>query len=121
MPAPTVLVVDDEEAVRRFVCRVLERDGYRALAASGPDEALDAVRRPDAPIDLVLTDVQMPRMAGHELVPRLLARRPSLRVLYMSGYAGDAPPALAPLLEKPFTAAALVAAVRGALAEPQAA
>jgi DNA-binding NtrC family response regulator len=112
----TVLVVEDEESVRSFVRVALETDGYSVVEAAGPDEALDAVRRYPGPIDLVLTDVILPRIRGNELVPLLLARRPGMRALYMSGFLADVPAGeVAPLLQKPFTLAALSAAVRTAL------
>jgi DNA-binding NtrC family response regulator len=118
----TVLVVDDEPLVRRLVAAALERDGFAVLEADGAEEALEISRRHPGRIDLVLTDVCMPRMAGSELVPLLVARRPGLRALYMSGDIRDVPRAqVTPLLEKPFTLAALAAAVRGALHESQAA
>src|SRR5262245_29022442 len=118
----TVLVVDDEPFVRRFVVAALEHEGFSVLSADGPEHALDLSRRHHGRIDLVLTDVCMPRMGGNELVPLLMARRPGLRALYMSGNPRDVPVGqVQPLLEKPFTLAALGAAVRGALAEPRAA
>ena len=118
MPVPTVLVVDDEHALRGFVCTALERDGYTALEASHPKEAIEIVRGYQGRIDLVLTDVHMPDMCGTELVPLLLARRPGMRVLYMSGFLDEIPPGdVVPLLEKPFTVAALRLAVERALSE----
>lgn len=122
MGAPTVLVVEDEDAVRAFVRAALERDGYGVVEARSADEALDAVRRYPGPLDLVLADVILPRIRGNELVPLLLARRPAMRALYMSGYIADVPAGeVAPLLQKPFTLAALSTAVRDALAAAQAA
>jgi CheY-like chemotaxis protein len=118
----TVLVVDDEPLVRRFVVAALEREGFSVLAADGSEAALDVARRHPGPIHLVLTDVCMPRMRGNELVPLLMARRPGIRALYMSGDPREVPVAqVQPLLQKPFTLAALGTAVRGALAEPRAA
>jgi PAS domain S-box-containing protein len=84
-----VLLVEDEEPVRKVTRRLLEQGGYEVVeAASGPE----AIRQFDSlagSVDLVLTDVVMPRMGGRELATRLLARNPSLPVLYMSGYAAD--------------------------------
>jgi DNA-binding NtrC family response regulator len=118
----TVLVVDDEPFVRRFVAEALEHEGFAVLVAAGAEDALEVARRHHGRIDLVLTDVCMPRIRGNELVPLLMARRPGLRSLYMSGDIREVPAAhVQPLLEKPFTLAALGAAVRGALAEPRAA
>src|SRR5690606_30996068 len=84
-----VLLVEDEEPVRKVTRRLLEQGGYEVVeAASGPE----AIRQFDSlagSVDLVLTDVVMPRMGGRELATRLLARNPSLPILYMSGYAAD--------------------------------
>jgi CheY-like chemotaxis protein len=83
----TILLVDDEDTVRRFGCRVLEKHGFEVLAAGSAAEALAAAET--RLIDLLLTDVMMPGMNGHQLAETLLARRPSLRVLFISGYAED--------------------------------
>lgn len=115
-----ILVVDDEELVRGLVRAVLEAEGFHVLEAAGAEEALEAARSPVA-VDLVVTDVCMPRIRGTELVPLLRARRPGLRALYMSGNPGEAAGQAWPLLQKPFTPAALVDAVRAALAETRAA
>ena len=117
----TVLVVEDEEAVRRMTCRTLEENGYRALGASGGAEALEAFGAEQG-VDLVLTDVVMPGMSGKELVAALRARGSAVRAVYMSGYAGDVVARHGdleddiPLLAKPFTAGDLLRAVHGALA-----
>jgi two-component system cell cycle sensor histidine kinase/response regulator CckA len=86
----TVLVVEDEEAVRSLSRRALEAGGYTVLAAADGADAVRLVERYGGPIHLVLTDVVMPGMSGRELADRLVQRRPGLRVLYMSGYPGDA-------------------------------
>ena len=81
----SVLIVDDEEPVRTFVDRVLRAAGYEtALAADGP-EALEVAS--GRHLDLVVTDVNMPHMSGDELARRLRQREPSLKVLYLTGYA----------------------------------
>jgi hypothetical protein len=122
MASATVLVVEDDDSIRRLVSGALEADGYAVLEAPGADEALEACRRHPGPIDLVLSDVMMPRVRGDQLVPQLLARRPEMRALYMSGFLADVPAArIRPLLEKPFTLADLRAAVRDTLAAPRAA
>jgi PAS domain S-box-containing protein len=120
--AGTVLVVEDEEAVRTLACRVLRGKGYRVLEAASADLALAILGGSTDPIDLLLTDVVMPGMSGPVLADRLLGRHPSLRVLYMSGYAEEAIerqgslPAGGELLEKPFTADQLARRVRAAIA-----
>ena len=120
----TILVVEDEGAVRDLVRRSLERKGYTVLCASSTDEALTLGSRRDRPIHLLLTDVVMPQMSGYELARRLTLLRPEMRVLYMSGYPenGTAQRAMmepgAWLLEKPFTPYELTSAVRRVLDRP---
>ncbi len=82
----TVLVVEDERGVRQIVRSVLLGNGYKVLAAAGGEEALAICAGYAGSIDLVITDVVMPRMSGREFVERLHAARPGLRVLYFSGY-----------------------------------
>jgi PAS domain S-box-containing protein len=120
----TVLVVEDDQAVRGFVTRILERAGYRVLSA--PDGPAALMIDPDEKIDLLLTDVVMPAMGGREVAERLAAMRPGLRVLFVSGHAENAivrEGVLDPeihYLAKPFTAAALLAAVDAELTPPEA-
>ena len=84
-PRQTILIVDDEESVRRFVERVLHEAGYQtALAADGP-EALEVAKRLGS-FDLLLTDLMMPQMAGDELARRLRRDEPKLKILYLTGY-----------------------------------
>src|ERR1700719_614975 len=84
----TVLVVDDEEPVRKFVDRVLRDAGHQtALAADGP-EAIEVASKL-ASLDILVTDVMMPLMAGDELARRLRQLQPSLKVLYLTGYADN--------------------------------
>src|ERR1700744_3464637 len=86
----TILVVDDAEVLRPLLTEVLESYGYRVLlAASGP-EALAVAEQAPGPIDLLLTDLVMPGMSGHELAGRLSERLPALKVLFTSGYPDDA-------------------------------
>jgi PAS domain S-box-containing protein len=85
----TILVVEDEPAVRALVARILRGTGYRVLEAGNGEGALEVFGRADGRVDLVLSDVVMPRMSGPELVRRLLLQRPDLRVLFMSGYTQD--------------------------------
>jgi two-component system, cell cycle sensor histidine kinase and response regulator CckA len=115
-----ILVVEDEEAVRRMTCRTLEQNGYRAIGASGAKEALRAFAAEDG-IDLVLTDVVMPDLSGKELVAALRERGSDVRAIYMSGYAGDVVARHGgleddvPLLQKPFAADELLRTIQDAL------
>jgi two-component system cell cycle sensor histidine kinase/response regulator CckA len=87
--AETILIVEDEAAVRRMAARALAAQGYAILEAENGAEALEVLARGDSPIDLVLTDVVMPLVNGRELGERLSVERPGLRVLFMSGYTDD--------------------------------
>lgn len=84
-PPRTVLVVDDEEGIRKFVERVLQGAGYKTVVASSGPEALRLASSTDT-IDLVVTDVMMPEMSGCELARRLRQSNPDLKVLYVTGY-----------------------------------
>jgi CheY-like chemotaxis protein len=82
----TILLVEDEEGVRRLLKHILSKNGYTVIeAASGP-EAIAAYRQLRRPIDLLLTDIVMPRMSGRELADRMVELQPGLKVIYMSGY-----------------------------------
>lgn len=81
----TVLIVDDEESVRKFVDRVLRSAGYQTVVASDGTEAIDVVLK-SAP-DILVTDMMMPKMAGDELARRLRQHQPSIKVLYLTGFA----------------------------------
>jgi CheY-like chemotaxis protein len=114
----TLLVVDDEAALRDVAGRILSGAGYRVLTAEGGTRALELAAGHEGPIDLLVSDVVMPGMPGKELAERFADARPDTGVLYMSDYAhsvlasrGTLDPGVV-LLEKPFTAAALLAAVR---------
>src|SRR5262245_9713197 len=82
MTGPTVLLADDEDLVRRFVRAVLERNGCSVLEAPGGKEALALCEQFEGPIDLLVTDVVMPRMNGRELAERVRNMRPDTKVLY---------------------------------------
>jgi len=82
----TVLLVEDEPALRELAAVILEGEGYRVLQASDGGEAIVVAERHRGPIDLLVTDVVMPRLSGPELAERLRSLRPELEVLYMSGY-----------------------------------
>ncbi len=86
----TILVVEDEEGIRRVASRVLETQGYRILLAEDGVAALELLDRWDGPLDLLLTDVVMPRMDGRQLAEQVRQRFPNLRVIYTSGYTDDA-------------------------------
>jgi PAS domain S-box-containing protein len=116
-----VLVVDDEDAIRKLIQRVLKATNYEVLvAASGPD-ALEMVTQLQHPPDLLLTDVVMPRMSGRELADRLRESNPRIRTLFMSGYPDKIIAAHGALtseqeyLQKPFDSAELLAAIHSAL------
>jgi len=85
----TVLLVEDSAVVRDVVATMLEGGGLTVLQASGGEEALALARRGDAPIDLLLTDIVMPKMSGVELADRMERERPGMRILFMTGYAEE--------------------------------
>ncbi|MEK6688436.1 MAG: ATP-binding protein, partial [Gemmatimonadota bacterium] len=117
----TILLVEDEEAVRRFVRRRLEASGYTVLEASNGREALRVAERHAGTIHLLISDVIMPEMGGRVLAEQLGSTRPDLRVLFVSGYTDDAVlragvmQASRAFLPKPFTPAGLVQKVREVL------
>jgi PAS domain S-box-containing protein len=117
----TILLVEDNEAVRDLTETVLTSYGYKVIVTQNPEHAQRVAETPGADIQLVLTDVVMPSMSGRELVRKLTAKCPHLRVLYMSGYtdniitcSGVLEPGLA-FLQKPFTPALLAQKVREVL------
>ena len=120
----TILVVEDGDAVRNLVCRMLVQNGYRALEACDGQHALRVWEAHGGKIQLVLTDLVMPNMPGVDLAERLRRVRPDVRILLMSGYAdepavhGLGPDSLAFLL-KPFTSVELVEKVRQVLDAPR--
>jgi PAS domain S-box-containing protein len=117
----TILVVEDEAGIRALVRKILRRQGYVVLEASNGDDALKICAGHKGKIDLLVTDVMMPRMSGRELADRLTALRPDLRVLYVSGYTDDAMlssgsfPSGTAFLQKPFTLGSLLGKVREVL------
>jgi len=113
----TILLVEDEDAVRGLVREILSRLGYRVLAAADGLEALALSERFAEPIHLLLTDVIMPGMDGRELAERLLRTRPDTRILFMSGYA-EPPIPEDILLQKPVTSDALARKVAEVLHQP---
>jgi two-component system cell cycle sensor histidine kinase/response regulator CckA len=119
----TVLLVEDEEAVRSFAARALRMRGYTVIEASGGEIALDAVRTHQGTIDLLVTDVVMPNMEGPTLVRAASRLRPEMRIIFMSGYAEDAfrksedRDENMHFLPKPFGLKQLVAKVKAVLSE----
>jgi two-component system cell cycle sensor histidine kinase/response regulator CckA len=117
----TVLVVEDEQAVRNIARRILEGAGYAVLTAASGGEALLTCERHPSEIHLVLTDVVMPQMSGKDLVDRLASIRPGVRAVFMSGYTGDVIlkhgllEAGTQFIGKPFTQAELLRKIRYAL------
>jgi two-component system cell cycle sensor histidine kinase/response regulator CckA len=119
----TILIAEDEPALRALTARMLASRGYSVIAADTPQDALRLLDADDRSIDLLLTDLVMPQMDGHELARRVHERLPGLRVLYMSGYADtvvtrNVSHELPPLLEKPFSAGDLARTVREVLDAP---
>jgi two-component system cell cycle sensor histidine kinase/response regulator CckA len=118
----TVLLVEDEEAVRTFAARALASRGYTVLEAGSGTEALQLIDRHDGQIDLVVSDVVMPEMDGPTLLKELRRRRSDVQVIFISGYAEDAFKKNLPegekfaFLPKPFTLRELVAAVKQTMA-----
>jgi CheY-like chemotaxis protein len=121
----TILLAEDQEAVRALAGRFLVALGYTVIAAADGPAALEIARRRMEEIDLVVTDVVMPGMGGSELAARIRALRPGLPVVFLSGYPADvvARSDLAelqgPLVSKPFGRRQLASAVRRALDEPK--
>jgi two-component system, cell cycle sensor histidine kinase and response regulator CckA len=117
----TVLLVEDEDAVRSFAVRALAQRGYRVLEATTGTEALELFRSHHGDVDLVVSDVVMPEMDGPTLCDELRRERPDLKVIFISGYAEDAfRQHLAEnedfmFLQKPFDLKQLAAAVKAAL------
>jgi signal transduction histidine kinase/CheY-like chemotaxis protein len=112
----TVLVVDDDDDVRRMVERVLRRAGYSVITATSGPDALESARAYSGSIDLLLTDVVMPGMTGQELIRELTAERPRLQVVFMSGYHQGAPIDPRRFVAKPFERATLLTTVAEVLA-----
>jgi two-component system cell cycle sensor histidine kinase/response regulator CckA len=117
---PRVLLVEDEDAVRMLLTAVLERNGFTVRNARSAEAALETLA--DEPFDVLLTDVMLPGMNGPELARHARRDAPDLRVLFMSGYAGDALSSIAELrderafIQKPFGSRALIARIHSLLA-----
>jgi CheY-like chemotaxis protein len=113
--ATTILLADDEPAIRGLIEAALSAEGYRVLAAQNGFEALRVFDEQGADIDLLITDMRMPYIGGSELIAALQARRASLKCLCITGYATDVSLGL-PLLPKPFSRKDLLQSVRDVLA-----
>jgi len=117
----TILVVEDDEALRKLITTLLGGSGYKVLQSANGVAALELVKNYREPIDLVLTDMLMPGMSGIELSSQLRSLRPNVKVLLMSGYAGDliaryqVAESEIILIEKPFTRHGLLSKIRGAM------
>ena len=117
----TLLIVENEAAIRNLLQMALRKNGYTVLAAESGREALDLVSTHSGPIHLLITDVMMPDIDGPELVRRLSAIRPETRALFMSGYMDDALgeqgvlPSSVNFIQKPFSPSTIAQKVRDIL------
>jgi PAS domain S-box-containing protein len=113
----TVLVVEDEDPVLRLTQQMLETMGYQVLGSATPEDALETARKRETEIDLLITDVVLPRMSGKDVAEEIMKIRPGIKVLFMSGYTADVLGHQGVLdegvafLEKPFTFHSLAARV----------
>jgi CheY-like chemotaxis protein len=120
----TILLVEDDPVVRQVASEILTMNGYRVLEAKGGDEAMSLSDRHSGGIDLLLTDVVMPRMSGRELAEYVAPMHPGLHVVYMSGYVDDAllnhgvSGTEADFLPKPFTSDQLEHKIRAIFGAP---
>ena len=121
MDKPTVLVVDDDPLVRGIIRDVLQSDGYSVLDARFNSEALVVLRQYQGPIHLMIADVMMPGINGREVAEMLAPSRPTMKVIYVSGYPEEVvreklnPPEMMTFLQKPFRADDLLRKVRETL------
>lgn len=122
--AHTVLVAEDDESLRRVLCRVLDKEGYHVLCSGTVIEAIQRASGQEERIDLLLTDFRLPGASGYQLAGVLLRLLPELQVIIMSGdEAGDLPEPppggrRLPHLVKPFPLEDLLELIRGLLAPP---
>ncbi len=115
------MIVEDDEGLRKFAQNALEQHGYKVLDAENGEDALRVSKAHEGPIDLMITDVVMPKMGGREAADRLQPLYPQMKVIYMSGYTNNAiveHGVLAPglnFLQKPFSPEGLARKVREVL------
>lgn len=118
---PTVLLAEDEPGMRNVIEEALRDGGYTVLSAPLADGALTLANAHDGPIDILITDMSMPGMSGRELAEQLFTKRPTVKILYISGFVADEAVGArlgwqgAAFLMKPFTADVLLARVRSLL------
>ena len=121
--APTVLLVEDDDSVRRMMHSFLEREGYQLLEAENAEEAEDLAELYEGSIHVLVSDVMMPGITGPELSARLTPLRPEMKILFVSGYPHDTLERLGlskgdlNLLPKPFPAAELLKRIQMLLAQ----
>jgi CheY-like chemotaxis protein len=113
----TILLVDDEENVRKLCCAILQANGYDILEAGNGSAAIAAFEKNAHKVGLLLTDIVMPQISGFELAKKLGELSPALKILYMSGYRQNTLPGESPVafLHKPFTPGMLLSKVREVL------
>ena len=111
----TVLVVDDDPISLLLAGRILEKSGYRVLMAHTPEQAIDMFERYSEPIDMLVTDVQMPEMNGYDLAKALQRRNPGLPVLFMTALDNEGYQRRRTVLSKPFTFVGLLQSVSATL------
>jgi two-component system, cell cycle sensor histidine kinase and response regulator CckA len=123
--AETILVVEDQDAVRNVVALMLENNGYSVHTAAYPADALSLIEQKEIPVDLLLTDLVMPGIGGRELAALIQQHQPEIRILYMSGYSDQATTRNgtrehgSAYLEKPFSESQLAQAIRTTLDHPR--
>jgi CheY-like chemotaxis protein len=125
MPGETILIADDEPTVRAYIRTILRIEGYELLEAVDGVDALQKVEQRDAPVDLLVTDIRMPRMDGLALARSVTQRHPKTPVLYISGYSFDLEEergrdstVACAFLAKPFSRKTLLEAVQKCLHPP---
>jgi two-component system cell cycle sensor histidine kinase/response regulator CckA len=115
MPAPAVLVVDDDESILDLVGHILQATGYRVIEAANAREALDAAAAYQGPIPLLLTDIAMPEVNGLELARRFHLEHPETQVVYITAYAEGFDLRGAEVIPKPFTPDQLLSKIQNVL------